>query len=195
VSEDQYTTEMELYGVSPGVIAFIMIFVTASVPLGFFPEMMVYSVLWVIPLGYIIFLSPYGFFPFYFIDPFAIFVTLPFTILNVVFAVWVVRYYKAKTSRDTVVLIGMLSLLLPPALVIYLTAMTGTILFLYPIPIQFIVGLIIMWRIEGPEVISPWSGMRLDLSWWKWGRPKRRDDWDPFENEKKTAEKEDWLEE
>jgi len=77
---------------------------------------------------------------------------------------------------------------------LYISGMFGTFIMLYPIPLQFLIGLIILHRIEGPEVISPWSGMRLDLSWWKWQQAKRKDDWDPFEKEKKSAE-EDWLKE
>jgi hypothetical protein len=63
--------------------------------------------------------------------------------------------------------------------------------FIFPIPIQFIVGFYIMKRFEGPEVINPWSGQRLDFSWWKWGRSKKKSDGDPFEEEKKLQEKEE----
>jgi hypothetical protein len=76
----------------------------------------------------------------------------------------------------------------------YISGMFGSFVILYPIPLQFAIGLIILHRIEGPEVISPWSGMRLDLSWWKRLRPKRKDDWDPFEEEKKVQEKEEPVE-
>jgi len=193
VTKAAYSTEMELYGVSPGVIAFIMAVVTASVPLGYIPDGMIYSVLWVLPLGYGFAESPFGFFYFYFLDPFVIFVTLPLTILNIMFAVWIVRYYNAKTSKYTAIFIGILSILLPSALFLYLNMMAGSILLLYPIPIQFIVGLILLWRIEGPDVISPWSGMRLDLSWWKWGREKKKSDWDPFDQEKRAESQEDTI--
>ena len=80
--------------------------------------------------------------------------------------------------------IGLLSILLPTILVLYFS---GLVIVIYPVPIQFIIGLFILWRIDGPEVISPWSGMRLDLSWWKRHQGGRRDDWNPFEKEKKIV--------
>jgi len=200
VSKDEFATESELYGVSPGVVAIIMFIVTSIFPIGFIPETtflfepMIYSIFWIFPLGPNFFEFPFGMMPVVFLNPFIIFLTLPLTILNIAFAIWVVRYYKGQTSRYTVAMIGMLSVVLPVALVIYLSAMSGTFMLVYPIPIQFIVGLIMLWRIEGPDMISPWSGMRLDLSWWKRGGEKRKRDWDPFEEEKK-ARKENWLEE
>jgi len=193
VSKDQFSTEMELYGVSPGVVAFFMILITAMVPLGFIPESsilfpsMIYGLLWNyssnLPFG-----APFGNLPIIVLDPYWIYITLPLTILNVVYAIWVVRYYKAKTSRYNVVMVGLVSIILPPLLIIYFSGMLGGFELIYPIPIQFILGLIILWRIEGPEVISPWSGMRLDLSWWKRRKEKRKNDWDPFEEEKKAQE-------
>jgi len=182
MSSDEYSTEMELYGVSPGIIAMIMFFVTIFSPFGLIPlnigmfgfylvQSGIYGLLWV------------------FVNPF---IYLSLCLLNILYARWIVKYYQAKSSKYSAMLIGLFSILLPTAIVLYLSGLFGSFLVIYPIPIQFIAGLIIMWRIEGPEVISPWSGMRLDLSWWKWRRPKRKSDWDPFE-EKKASEKEDWL--
>jgi hypothetical protein len=193
VSKDQFSTEMELYGVSPGVVAFFMILITATVPLGFIPESsilfpsMIYGLLWVYTLN-LPFGAPFGNLPIIILDPIWIYITLPLTILNVVYAIWVVRYYKAKTSRYNVAMVGLVSIILPPLLIIYFSGMLGGFELIYPIPIQFILGLIILWRVEGPEVISPWSGMRLDLSWWKRRKEKRKSDWDLFEEEKKAQE-------
>lgn len=200
VSRDEFATESELYGVSPGVIAIIMFIITGVVPIGFIPETtfifepMIYSLFWVFPLSHDFFGFPFAMMPVVFLNPFVIFLTLPLTILNVNYAIWVVRYYKNQTSRYTAIMMGMLSMILPVALAIYLSAMFGTLMLVYPIPIQFIIGLVLLWKIEGPEVISPWSGMRLDLSWWKRGGKKRKSDWDPFEKERNIAEKDDWLE-
>ena len=175
MSTDEYSTEMELYGVRPGVIAVIMFFVSFIFPFGFFADETG------MPIALIMIL----------VNPF---IYLPLTLLNILYAIWIVRYYQAKASKDSTLILGLLSIILPTVVVLYLTSLLGEFVIVYPIPIQFIVGLIIMWRIEGPEVISPWSGMRLDLSWWKWRQPKRKDDWDPFEDEKIALEKEDWLE-
>ncbi len=199
MSTDEYSTEMELYGVSPGVIAFFMILITATMPLGFVPESwilpsMVYALLWVYPLGGYFNPGPFGIFPIIIFDPVWIYATLPFTILNVVYAIWVVRYYKANTSRYNAAMVGLVSIIFPPLLTIYFSGMAGGFKPIYPIPIQFILGLIMLWKIEGPEVISPWSGMRLDLSWWKRRREKRKNDWDSFEGEKETQEKDLHLE-
>jgi len=166
VSKDPYSTEIELYGVSPGVIALIMFIVSLIFPLGFIAT----------EIGIPIFLIMVLFYPFIF---------LPLTILNILFVIWIVRYYQAKASKNSVLMLGLLSIILPTMFALYITGLFGQFMVIYPIPIQFIVGLIILWRIEGPEVISPWSGMRLDLSWWKRDQPKRKSDWDPFEEEKK----------
>jgi hypothetical protein len=185
MTTDEFSTEPELYGVSPGIIRLIMIIVTVFSPLGF------------IPLEYI------GLFGFYSVMPgiyglFWIlvnpFIYLPLCLLNVLYVHQLVRYYQARSSRDSVHLIGLLSIMLPTIIILYISGMFGSFVILYPIPLQFLIGLVIMHRIEGPEVISPWSGMRLDLSWWKWRGAKRKDDWDPFEKEKRRAENEDLFE-
>ncbi|MGD9395069.1 MAG: hypothetical protein PVJ05_01440 [Candidatus Thorarchaeota archaeon] len=186
MSTDEYSTEMELYGVSPGIIRLIMIIVTVFSPFGFIPgfERGVFGVFYMLP-------GMYGLF-WILVNPF---VYLPLCLLNILYAHRLVRYYQAKSSRDSVYLMGLLSVLLPTAIILYISGMFGSFIIIYPLPLQFIIGLIILHRIEGPEVISPWSGMRLDLSWWKWRQSKRKDDWDPFEEEKKATKHEDWLEE
>lgn len=189
MTTDKYSTKMELYGVSPGVIAIIIFITTFVAPCGIIPGEMgpfgrywsLYSLFWLYSSG--------GPFPpgFWFLS-FNLLITLPLCILHVVFAIWIVRYYQSKTTKDAAMIIGLLSILLPATLVLYLSSLAMVI---YPLPIQFIIGLCILWRIDGPEVISPWSGMRLDLSWWRWHQGKRRDDWDPFEKEKKIVGQED----
>ncbi len=178
----------ELYGVSPTIIAMIMIATTLLVPCGLIPSgigefesyWIFYSLLWVLDIG--------GFFGIGFrILSFDLMYTVPLCILHVGFAIWIVRYYQARTLPSTVIVFGLLSLMLPTFLALYVSS--GVII-IYPIPLQFIIGLTILWKIEGPEVISPWSGMRLDLSWWKWRRGKPKDDWDPFIKEKESAKEE-----
>ena len=185
MSTDRYSTEMELYGVSPGVIGLIMVIVTLFSPLGFIPmeSIGMFGFYSVMP-------GIYGLF-WIFVNPF---IYLPLCLLNMLYVHRLVRYYQARSSRDSVHLIGLLSILLPTLIILYIFGMFGTLVIVYPIPLQFIIGLIIMHRVEGPEVISPWSGMRLDLSWWKSRRPKRKSDWDPFDEEMKSSEKKDHLE-
>ena len=166
MTADTYSTEMELYGVSPGVIRLIMIIVTIFSPFGLIPleSVGMFGFFNVLP-------GIYGLF-WILLNPF---VYLPLCLLNILYAHRLVRYYQGRSSRDSVHLIGLLSIILPTAIMFYISGMFGSFVILYPIPLQFAIGLIILHRIEGPEVISPWSGMRLDLSWWKTGiRSKRR---------------------
>lgn len=194
MTSDEYSTEMELYGVSPGVIAILMFTVTLLSPSGFVPERgfpwfspVLYSLFWVYEFG------PYGV-PGFRLFNYDLIITLPLCILNVVYALWIVRHYQGKSSKYSAAMIGLLGVSLPTFLVLYFTGIFLSPWFIYPIPIQFIAGLLILWRIEGPEVISPWSGMRLDLSWWKQRRQKRKNDWVPFEDEKKVLETEEEVE-
>ena len=184
MTTDEFSTEPELYGVSPGIIRMIMIIVTVFSPLGFIPmNYGMFGVFNMLP-------GIYGLF-WIIVNPFSY---LPLCLFNILYVRQLVRYYQAKSSRDSVHLIGLLSIMLPTVIILYVSGMLGSFAILYPIPLQFLIGLVIMRRIEGPEVISPWSGMRLDLSWWKRRRPKRKDDWDPFEEKTKASVKDDWLE-
>ena len=187
---------MELYGVSPGVIAIIMLIVTLLVPYGFILEGFFVSSVWSGPVLYsfiwVYQMNSYYAFGLRILFP-DIIATLPLCVLNIVYALWIVRCYQAKSTKYMAIMIGILSILLPTAIIFYITSLFAYATVIFPIPIQFVIGLVILWRIEGPEVISPWSGMRLDLSWWKRKEPKRKDDWDPFENEKKTEENENNL--
>ena len=184
MSTDTHSTEMELYGVNPGVIRLIMIVVTVFSPLGFIPleHIGLFGIYSVMP-------GPYWIFNII-VNPFAY---LPLCLLNILYVRQLVRHYQGRSSSDSVHLIGLLSIILPTVIILYISGMFGSFVILYPIPLQFLIGLVIMHRLEGPEVISPWSGMRLDLSWWKRLRPKRKDDWDPFEEDRKTSDKEEWL--
>ena len=173
MSSDDFTTEMELYGVSPGIIAMIMFVISIVFPFGIIPGEQFF------PISLI----------FVFVNPI---IFLPATILNILFAVWIVRYYQAKSSKDSVYVLGILSVILPSILMLYLTGLSMVI---YPIPIQFLTGIILLWKFVGPYVITPWSGMRLYLTWWKRQNPKRKSDWDPLIEDKKTPQKDKWLEE
>jgi hypothetical protein len=194
MSTDEYRTEMELYGVSPGVIAIIMLIVTLLSPTGIFLEStnpwyspVIYSFVWVYQFGAYV-MSGFRMFNY------DLLLTLPLCVLHLAYAYWIVRHYQGKSSGYSAAMIGVLSILLPTSLVLFFTGLFGPPVILFPIPMQFIAGLVILWRIEGPEVISPWSGLRLDLSWWKWRRGKPKDDWDPFEKERKSLENEDLVE-
>ncbi|MFW9832765.1 MAG: hypothetical protein ACFFEK_02125 [Candidatus Thorarchaeota archaeon] len=200
MTEDEYSTEMELYGVSPNFIAFIMFFTMLLAPLGYVPEFIdsifyfsidpkVYSFMWQI------FFDPFHFdFHFALVSFPEMFFMLPFTILNWVYAYLIVRYYQGKTSKYLPVMVGTLSVLVPLLASIYWSVIHVQSEIIYPIPLQFIIGSLLLWRIEGPEVISPWSGLRLDFSWWKWGQVKRKKQVVIVEEKKSAVPEEDWLE-
>jgi hypothetical protein len=198
MTADEYSTEMELYGVSPGLIAIIMFMIGVLVPYGYLPrglemfggywsETVIYSLLWVyqsapyISTGLRVF-------------PLDLIFTLPLCALNILYARWIVKFYQSESTRYSTVVIGLLSLILPSAIIFYVSGLFGHYIVLYPIPIQFILGLLILWKIKEPEVISPWSGMRLDLSLWKWPNRSRGDDWDSLEREKEMFHRERSME-
>ncbi|MFW9806591.1 MAG: hypothetical protein ACFFFK_07680, partial [Candidatus Thorarchaeota archaeon] len=120
---------------------------------------------------------------------------LQLTFLNWLFAYWIVRYYQGKSSRFSVLMIGLVSVLFPFFGSLYMSVVSVRMALVIPLPFQFILGLIILHKIEGPEVISPWSGMRIDVSWWKWKRGKRQKQVVKVEDKTQTSQDEDWLEE
>ena len=171
MNDNEYLTEMELYGVSPGIIAMIM-----------FPLTLL-NILYAFMTA--------------FADNFlSIWFVIPAVPLHILFGFWFVRYYQAKRSKDSVFMIGILSITLPTLIHLYVSSYLSPFTFglsiIFPFPLQFFAGILIMQKIEGPEVISPWSGMRLDLSWWKYGQPKKKCDWDPIPE---VQSDEEWLKE
>jgi hypothetical protein len=133
VNKDQSATEIELNEMSPETIAIIMFIVSMIFPVGI-----------AINAGYIVpvFLTLASIFS----------ISLPLTLLNVLFAIWVVRYYQGKTTFYSVLLLGILSLTVPTVILLFLTGLLGNFVFYIPIPVQFIIGMIILWKYEGPEV-------------------------------------------
>jgi len=200
MSDDEYSTEMELYGVSPRIIAMMMFFTTLLAPLGYIPEFIgnmfyfhiypkVYSTTWQVLFS--TFYRERILITWVFFQDFLLMIALltpPW-----IYAYWIVRYYQGKSSKYWAATIGLVSILIPLFASLYWTVLSGQLDIIYPIPLQFVIGLIILWRIEGPEIISPWSGVRLDFSWWRWKRSKRGKQVVIVEEEKQHVEKEDWL--
>jgi len=153
----------ELYGTNPRVIAFLMTFVTFIVPFGYLPPSSavfsyfssahafdgIYGLLW-----FFGFANDFGFgyFGFHFLRIGLMFITVVLSIFNLLFAREVVRFYQGKTSQKQILLVGMVSLIYPNLFA--LTPLPLTIFgIIWPIPIQFIIGLIILYRIPGPELL------------------------------------------
>jgi hypothetical protein len=176
---DKEDSDLELYGTSPGVIAFFMILISLIVPIGIIPfnawvffgysDLMIYSLFW--------FYSPGLYLPFIMIPLFMLlnlWLTIPLTIFNIAYIRQIVQYYRGKCTRYSAIWVGILSLTFPTLLSLTLTAPSLGITFIGPIPIQFIVGLIFMFKYPGPEMTSPWRGDLVDRHWWS---PKRPDWW------------------
>lgn len=81
-------------------------------------------------------------------------------IFNIWFGIEVIRYFNDYTRRRMAILSGILSLIYPFAMVIiswpWLHTST-TFEYLGPIPIQFVVGLLLMKYFGEPKLREPWS--------------------------------------
>ncbi len=141
---DEQAKDMDLHEVEPGFIAIIMIFVSFVFPIGFvleggiLPITLLFAIVYPIPF-------------------------LPIVILNILYPYWIVRFYQGKSTKNSVFILGLLSIILPTAIVLSITGVMGAFFVIYPLPIQFIIGTVILWKIEKPEVKSPWSGMYPEM--------------------------------
>ena len=132
MNKDQFATEIELSELSPETIAIIMFIVSIIFPVGVFSVGFIYPV----------FLTLASIFS----------QSLPLTLLNILFAIWIVRYYQGKTTFYNVLLLGILSVSVPTVILLLLTGLVGNFVFYIPIPVQFIIGMIILLKYEGPEI-------------------------------------------
>jgi hypothetical protein len=176
-------TERELYGVNPWVVGEILSIITLIVPLGVVPVQgelvfyaswfsgpFVYGLLWMLELGY----RPY-LFSLHFLDLTYMWTLVPLSIFSILYIRQIVRYYLGKSSRDSAIMAGLLSIIFPSLVALLSVILWSDISragFIVPIPIQFLIGLYFLHRFEGPEVISPWAGQFIDWSWWS--RLRRR---------------------
>lgn len=153
----------DLFGISPGVIAVLMTFVTVTVPLGYIPPGSdiflsirwyqvdgIYGLLWLFGADW---LAPIGFRGFHFMEVDLTALTVSLSIFNLFFLFQMVRYYQGRTSQRLVLFTGIVSLLFPVLLVLESTGVfiTG---FVWPIPIQLVFGLILLYKIPGPELVG-----------------------------------------
>jgi hypothetical protein len=158
---DVRASEPELVGVSPGVIAIFMTFLTLIVPLGFFTSNVIVLFDWYIGPGvYALFWAfghtpgSWGIIPFHFFSP--TFLKLAFTlgIFNILYVVQIVRYYQGKVSKNSVIMVGIISLAYPTVFALVSTAISLSLVMVgavWPIPAQFLVGLIFIFMLPGPE--------------------------------------------
>ena len=80
-------------------------------------------------------------------------------VFNIWFGIEVVRHFSDSTRRRAATIAGVLSLLYPViwAIIALPWLIAGSLVYLGPIPIQLIVGLIVMRYTGQPEIISAWD--------------------------------------
>ena len=151
---DVRASEPELVGVSPTVIAFFMTIVTLIVPLGFYTSWFSLYDLFIGPGTYALFwaigsstfgLSRFHFFSFSYMQ-----MAFTLSIFNLLYVAQMVRYYQGKITRDRVIQTGVISLMFPE-LVVLISSLFYYRGLVWPIPAQFIAGLIFLYMIPGPE--------------------------------------------
>lgn len=80
---------------------------------------------------------------------------LPIIVLNLIFIIEIVGYYKAMVSRRRVIIVGVLSFLIPLIISTTTTMVVFPIPGVYagPLPFLLFTGLLLLYRIPGPENI------------------------------------------
>ncbi|MHA1949904.1 MAG: hypothetical protein ACXAAO_13745 [Candidatus Thorarchaeota archaeon] len=165
--------ELELYGVSPREITILMILVTLLFPVGGIGFVynwsntppLLYGVFWVTTLDNVLMAWLW-----YLGNPIAllqiIWMTVPLCTFNLLYIRQINRFFYGKTSRDIALFYGLLSVLVPSAISAALWTESVLPFVITPLPFQFVVGIILLYKYRDPELISPWEGYFLDLSWW-----------------------------
>ncbi|MGY5859138.1 MAG: hypothetical protein RTU63_07200 [Candidatus Thorarchaeota archaeon] len=155
-----YVIESDLVGVRPWLMGQIQFFLMLIIPLGSIPVAtlgydwylytryisMPYGLLWKLEGLNISFNTLWG-------DSYFLVQAIPILVLNIIFVLEIVRYYKALVSRKRVVIVGALSFLIP-LIISTISFMVFPISEAYvgPMPFLLIAGLIMLYRIPGPEI-------------------------------------------
>ncbi|MFW9843873.1 MAG: hypothetical protein ACFFEV_04800 [Candidatus Thorarchaeota archaeon] len=171
--DDDPEDDPEIYGTSPRVIMILLALVTLFIPVGAtgltynYTNMqpLVYGVIWWSPIDKI-----FVRFMYYIVHPWellsTIWLTIPLCAFNFLFIYQVNRWFFGKTSRDIVLFYGLLSIVVPSGISVALWATSVLPIIITPLPFQFVVGMILLYRFRDPDHISPWRGYTLDWSWW-----------------------------
>ncbi len=174
---------------TPRQVALIMLFVTLFIPTNnlmgsldfmanrFVIIVRVTALIWTIDVSYWIINSQVGISlaDFSILNPYSMFAAVIYSVFNIIFAVQVVRFCRGQTSKRLTIFIGILTLLFPlvfftfwiyPEILTFIER-SGLLLYIGPLPIQLIIGLIIM-RYAGPwKVTKPWEEGHTREDWWK----------------------------
>jgi hypothetical protein len=162
LSDSHIPEDRELRGISPGVIAILMAFVTVFLPSGLVPVpaqylshivyfVMVYSPLWVYATDFSS-MGFAGYTGFFFFNPSYILQQALLSSLNFLFLWFIVRYYQGKTSSRAAIAVGLLSLI-PPAAMPFLIGLGSHLVYRGPLPFQFVIGMLLLLKVRGPEEV------------------------------------------
>ncbi len=166
-------------------ISLVMLFATLFVPTAnlqgpgymqaneYVMTVRVTALIWAMDISYWIInsqvgISIAGFSIFGILDPFWMLITVIYSAFNIVFAIQVVRFCRNQTSKRLALLAGVLTIVFPLIFdpygaylgiqdMIDFTMRSGLLLYVGPLPIQLIIGLVIM-RYAGPwKLTKPWQ--------------------------------------
>ncbi len=186
-----------MYGVSPCIIGFLMGIVTLLSPFASYHTEFFSFGIFILPGLYApIWIWFYSWPPgLYVLNPTFTFGSLVLAIPNLFFLAWIIRYYQGKTTRYNAISVGAVSVVFP--LIVALSTLNLELLTVFngPVPIQFIIGLIVLYRIEGPELRTPWEGQLQRQNWWERPRHKYPSPEPDSTSEEELEDEDDWLEE
>jgi len=93
---------------------------------------------------------------------------LPILCLRLVPVLQMVNYYRGNSTRKRTALIILIGdgIFLPGNIVALITSFSFPGSLLIPLPIQMIVGLLILWRAPVPQPTKPWAEQEQSRDWW-----------------------------
>jgi hypothetical protein len=107
---------------------------------------------------------------------------LPILCFRLASAFQIVRYYRENTTRKRTALIILIGA--GPYLLSNIAALISYLQFpgqlLIPLPVQMIVGLMILWRFPVPEPTKPWKEQEESSSWWTKSKKDELDESKPM---------------
>ncbi|MBN2230494.1 MAG: hypothetical protein JW779_12980 [Candidatus Thorarchaeota archaeon] len=150
-----------LVGISPCFIGQILFILLCVVPLGLFAslEYVHWSWMSIVPVFYGLIWTFFSYRGFslntYWLDSEFLMHAFPTVIFNIIYVVVIYGFYEGMISRRNTVLAGIASLVVP-----FLTSLVTNNLFLTtgeyvgPLPILFLLSLVLFYRIPGPEYVE-----------------------------------------
>ncbi|MGY5858819.1 MAG: hypothetical protein RTU63_05580 [Candidatus Thorarchaeota archaeon] len=116
--------------------------------------------------------TPYdiSFYGFTLLDPYMLTSMWPFLLLRMAPVSMMYRYYTEKTTRKRAVIascVGDGIFILVSIPMVFSSIMFAGWYYYFPLPIQMIVAILILWRSPLPEPTTPWEDTLETKSWWE----------------------------